>query len=250
MGLFGRIKKKKERKGVLPSIRPTCSNATEEVDSSATPATGKLAMRPSTASSSSSTIIKYIGQYKHVTEVWYDENGQKREKTKVSKLTPEEMEEHGQHPDAETLSAPPSTSASSSHNLDQKGIPVSPSSMDQYFDSPTAKSLATTSSSHQCTPSANNNKIKTPSGVGDTAAHIDVNVVAEYQENLAQIELTRDLVKKFISEIWNRGEVEMIPNVCHPSLRFNGHVGMDRVSTNDDVSQSSQQQQSPVERNT
>jgi predicted ester cyclase len=45
----------------------------------------------------------------------------------------------------------------------------------------------------------------------------------------ASIEVTRDLVKRFISDIWNRGEIECIPNVCHPSLRFNGHVGMDRV---------------------
>jgi predicted ester cyclase len=45
----------------------------------------------------------------------------------------------------------------------------------------------------------------------------------------ASIEVTRDLVKRFISDIWNRGEIEWIPRVCHPSLRFNGHVGMDRV---------------------
>jgi predicted ester cyclase len=48
-------------------------------------------------------------------------------------------------------------------------------------------------------------------------------------EKMATIEVTRELVKRFISDIWNRGEVELIPDVCHPSLRFNGHVGMDRV---------------------
>ena len=48
-------------------------------------------------------------------------------------------------------------------------------------------------------------------------------------ENAATVEVTRDLVKRFISDIWNRGEIELIPRVCHPSLRFNGHVGMDRV---------------------
>jgi len=42
-------------------------------------------------------------------------------------------------------------------------------------------------------------------------------------------DLTRDLVKKFIADIWNRGEVELIPQVCHPSLRFNGNAGFDRV---------------------
>ena len=48
----------------------------------------------------------------------------------------------------------------------------------------------------------------------------------EQAENCA---VTRELVKKFVADIWNRGEVELIPEVCHPNLRFNGSVGMDRV---------------------
>lgn len=48
-------------------------------------------------------------------------------------------------------------------------------------------------------------------------------------ESLATIEITRELVKGFIADIWNRGEVDLIKKICHPSLRFNGHVGMDRV---------------------
>ena len=48
----------------------------------------------------------------------------------------------------------------------------------------------------------------------------------EQAENCA---VTRELVKKYVADIWNRGEVELIPEVCHPSLRFNGSVGMDRV---------------------
>lgn len=36
---------------------------------------------------------------------------------------------------------------------------------------------------------------------------------------------TRDLVKKFIADIWNRGELDLIPDVCSPSLRFNGNTG-------------------------
>ncbi len=48
-------------------------------------------------------------------------------------------------------------------------------------------------------------------------------------ESLATIEVTRELVKGFIADIWNRGEVDLIKKICHPSLRFNGHVGMDRV---------------------
>jgi hypothetical protein len=37
---------------------------------------------------------------------------------------------------------------------------------------------------------------------------------------------TRSLVKKFIADIWNRGELDLIPSVCSPSLRFNGNTGM------------------------
>ena len=36
---------------------------------------------------------------------------------------------------------------------------------------------------------------------------------------------TRDLVKKFIADIWNRGELDLIPSVCSPSLRCNGNNG-------------------------
>jgi hypothetical protein len=36
---------------------------------------------------------------------------------------------------------------------------------------------------------------------------------------------TRHLVKQFIAAIWNRGELEIIPDVCSPSLRFNGNTG-------------------------
>mmetsp|Transcript_15 Transcript_15/g.23 ORF Transcript_15/g.23 Transcript_15/m.23 type:complete len:225 (-) Transcript_15:343-1017(-) len=42
-------------------------------------------------------------------------------------------------------------------------------------------------------------------------------------------EITRELVKKFVADIWNRGDLELIPEVCSKSLRFNGSVGMDRV---------------------
>jgi len=38
-------------------------------------------------------------------------------------------------------------------------------------------------------------------------------------------DLTRDLVKRFISDIWNCGDISLIPSVCSPSLRFNGNTG-------------------------
>ena len=44
-----------------------------------------------------------------------------------------------------------------------------------------------------------------------------------------QSEQTRELVKIFIGEIWNRGEIESIEKVCSPRLRFNGHTGLERV---------------------
>jgi predicted ester cyclase len=44
-----------------------------------------------------------------------------------------------------------------------------------------------------------------------------------------QNEQTRELVKVFIGEIWNRGEIESIQKVCSPRLRFNGHTGLERV---------------------
>jgi hypothetical protein len=36
---------------------------------------------------------------------------------------------------------------------------------------------------------------------------------------------TRDLVKQFIADIWNRGALDMIPIICSPSIRFNGNTG-------------------------
>lgn len=42
-------------------------------------------------------------------------------------------------------------------------------------------------------------------------------------------EATRVLVKKFIADIWNRGEIDLIPEVCSPNLRFNGNTGFDRI---------------------
>ncbi|CAB9502687.1 SnoaL-like polyketide cyclase [Seminavis robusta] len=45
----------------------------------------------------------------------------------------------------------------------------------------------------------------------------------------AKADVTRDLVKKFISDIWNRGELDLIPQVCSPKIRFNGNTGLDKI---------------------
>mmetsp|Transcript_15905 Transcript_15905/g.36545 ORF Transcript_15905/g.36545 Transcript_15905/m.36545 type:complete len:245 (+) Transcript_15905:129-863(+) len=49
------------------------------------------------------------------------------------------------------------------------------------------------------------------------------------EEEAERNAVTRELVKKFVADIWNRGDLELIPEVCSRSLRFNGSVGMDRV---------------------
>jgi len=85
----------------------------------------------------------------------------------------------------------------------------------------------------QAKPPPSNGIMKTPhSPISESSLYISepsVTNIPVGDESLATIEITRELVKRFISDIWNRGEVELIPEVCHPSLRFNGHVGMDRV---------------------
>jgi len=45
----------------------------------------------------------------------------------------------------------------------------------------------------------------------------------------AKPDVTRNLVKKFISDIWNRGELNLIPHVCASNIRFNGNTGLDKI---------------------
>lgn len=42
---------------------------------------------------------------------------------------------------------------------------------------------------------------------------------------LATPDVTRALIKKYISEIWNRYDLSYIPEVCSPKIRFNGASG-------------------------
>jgi predicted ester cyclase len=46
---------------------------------------------------------------------------------------------------------------------------------------------------------------------------------------MAHNAVTRELIKQFIADIWNRGDLDLIPNVCAKGIRFNGSSGMDRV---------------------
>lgn len=67
-----------------------------------------------------------------------------------------------------------------------------------------------------------------PAAAVDCKSH-NVATPSDGDDSSATIEMTRELVKGFIADIWNRGDVDLIKKICHPSLRFNGHVGMDRV---------------------
>jgi steroid delta-isomerase-like uncharacterized protein len=65
--------------------------------------------------------------------------------------------------------------------------------------------------------------------VGQTRSSIPLISVKDLEEGARRNDVTRELVKKFVADIWNRGDLELIPQVCSKSLRFNGSVGMDRV---------------------
>lgn len=61
------------------------------------------------------------------------------------------------------------------------------------------------------------------------AARQEVEIPSEPDPIQVANDLTRNLVKKFIADIWNRGEIDLIPEVCSPNLRFNGNTGFDRI---------------------
>jgi len=70
-----------------------------------------------------------------------------------------------------------------------------------------------------------------PAAIESPDSSAEQKLLQQQQQESAQagIDLTRSLVKKFIADIWNRGELDLIPEVCSPSLRFNGNAGFDRV---------------------
>lgn len=61
----------------------------------------------------------------------------------------------------------------------------------------------------------------------ETEAPPSLNVDPVIQMERAAI--TRELVKQYVADIWNRGDLDLIPKVCARGLRFNGSAGMDRV---------------------
>ena len=192
--------------------------------------------------------VKIVGDSKHVTTTRVDEQGRMVQQTTIMKLTPAEMQQLGMTPapsaqvqrvpppqarpppQAQVRQAPPEQrqyQAPPPYNQPppQKQQQLPPPQQPQYHQPKPPPPQA---------PPANDIMRTPPSPISDnqsngTSTRASVTNIPVGDESLATIEVTRELVKKFISDIWNRGEVELIPEVCHPSLRFNGHVGMDRV---------------------
>jgi hypothetical protein len=68
-----------------------------------------------------------------------------------------------------------------------------------------------------------------PEGSQENSISRHLTSLTDLREQAAKCVVTRELVKKFIADIWNRGELDLICEVCHPDLRFNGYTGMDKV---------------------
>jgi steroid delta-isomerase-like uncharacterized protein len=175
----------------------------------------------------SKQVIKIVGEDKHITTERIDAQGRKVVQTQVVKLTQAEKQQFGIGQPAEQP-APKKKSPPQHHRHHQQQDqheyePSPPPATAQLKAPPTRPPPPSTTTT--TTTTTTNGGADAPSDAGGT----QVTNISFGDESLAKIEITRELVKKFISDIWNRGEVEIIPQVCHPSLRFNGHVGMDRV---------------------
>mmetsp|Transcript_21643 Transcript_21643/g.33088 ORF Transcript_21643/g.33088 Transcript_21643/m.33088 type:complete len:296 (+) Transcript_21643:151-1038(+) len=171
-------------------------------------------------------VIKIVGDSKHITTTSIDEHGRQVTQTQIKKLTAAERQQMGLPP-APVAPPPP-----------QAAKPAPPPPM---YDDRNNNQYHNNSNQYQ--NNSNNNMMRTPQSLDDvrstqssangggagSASGASTSQNLQPDDRLASIEVTRELVKRFISDIWNRGEIELIPSVCHPSLRFNGHVGMDRV---------------------
>jgi len=194
MPLFGRRKKKKDKGRGATSPE-------------AAPILAAMATAPSPAASSTpprtQTTVMTVGDSRHVTTTRVDGQGRHVTQTTVKKMTASER----QRMPAANAKVPPPPAAVAA-------IPVRSVDDDEGAGTraphPTPAKLPDASR-----PSANSN----------SSNAVDM----QPPDDLASIDVTRELVKRFVTDIWNRGEIDLIPGVCHPSLRFNGPVGMDRV---------------------
>lgn len=201
MPLFGKKKKKRDSQlEAAPAPAPAASQQTRQPQQ----------------------VIKIVGDSKHITTTRIDEQGRQVTQTQIKKLTASERQQMGLPPAPQQQQPPPQAAVYHQQPPPAPApAPYNPhnhSSQRQYQDQ---------NNSIMSTPSQQDASSTSQSSSGQHSGQKVQNLQPD--DRLASIEVTRELVKKFISDIWNRGEVELIPKVCHPSLRFNGHVGMDRV---------------------
>lgn len=254
MPLFGRNKNKTPKKESAKSStsKPTTNNVNNKGyshhnsnNSTKAKPPAQLSSPPHTQSTSlpQQQTVKIVGDSKHVTTTRLDSKGQPVQETKIIKLTPEELQLLGGIgfvPTANSTGATSSVAAStSSNNSTKKGkqpvagkLSASPQHHHHHqrntpgIEMEYASPVSAASPQKMDAPSPPR-AILTPDASDATPPVVQTLSVGD--ESLATIAVTRELVKQFIADIWNRGEIELIPHVCHPSLRFNGHVGMDRV---------------------
>jgi steroid delta-isomerase-like uncharacterized protein len=221
MGLFGRKKKNKKQQAGVEA--PTNNQARVHVPV------------PAAAAPKQVQVAKIVGDSKYVSTTFVDKHGRPVTQTQIVKLTPAELQQLGSGgisnapPQQAVHHVQPNTSTRTSTS-------TIPPPVDAYQppSSPLPPSQKRPPYQQQAKRASQNTDIlSTPSTTkidndNDNNSSSVTNIPVG-NESLATIGVTRELVKKFISDIWNRGEVELIPRVCHPSLRFNGHVGMDRV---------------------
>ena len=122
-----------------------------------------------------------------------------------------------------TPQAPSAIKVGSSSNSPSTGRAAGPQSQSIRDESMYTKGTVV---DHQRGTTTTVERIASPAMDTSTAASSSLR---QFEANQAAIDLTRSLVKRFIADIWNRGEVDLIPEVCSPSLRFNGNTGFDRV---------------------
>lgn len=201
MGLFNR--KKADNNKASKEVKTTSKTGAIP----APPSGVERAAAAAAPSSAPQTTVRVVGDSKHAATIQKNEQGQEVRRSTVSKSSPVELEQRGTgtkqsntHSARNTNTANSTNSSNNNSNKNSQRTPPLP---------PTAVA--------QSPPTVNvgNNS---PAAAGD-----------ELSSSLATIEVTRELVKGFIADIWNRGDIELIKKICHPSLRFNGHVGMDRV---------------------
>ena len=162
--------------------------------------------RPQGHQQSPTTVIKYVGETKHITTSRMDTKGRKVVETQIFQLTPREMKYLGIVP-------PPAATAPAD---------LSPQEDEESLEEHSLMGYTIGSFSDVLPPPT-----VAPAPTGPTTPSATSSLDMEERES--EIQSTRDLVKKFISDIWNSGNIDMIPEVCHKSLRFNGNSGMDRV---------------------